>query len=298
MIENIYFSVEKGEISKKEAENQLVTLLIEEPQFFGLEKLNNDELQEIIFEIINKMDSIFANYDKTRNTKFSTYFQLIVRYTYQTWRKTKANEEIKNTILKNLNNNEVYEREKANIYSPENIVENLPIIHDYEQNNEYSGLNMKLEKRKNPELEFLIIALKSSHIITENQITQISKITKIDKNKLVELIEKLNKKLSKRKVQISHLEKMINRDYFKLEEIKIKLTLSKYSEIEKKVLQEKYDSITKRKNKNYEKLKCIKLVPSDKIISDILNISTGKIRYYIKRNYKLYNIKPNPKNII
>ena len=290
MIENIYFSVEKGEISKKEAENQLVTLIIEEPQFFGLEKLNKDELQEIIFEIINKMDSIFTNYDKTRNTKFSTYFQLIVRYTYQTWRKTKANEEIKNTILKNLNNNEVYEREKANIYSPEKILETLPSIHDNELKNEYSGFNTKLSKRKNSKLELLIIALKSSHIITENQITQISKITKIDKNKLVELIEKLNKKLSKRKVQIAHLEKMINRDYFKLEEIKIKLTLSKYSEIEKKVLQEKYNSITKRKNKNYEKLKCIKLVPSDKIISDILNISTGKIRYYIKRNYKLYNI--------
>ena len=66
MIENIYFSVEKGEISKKEAENQLVTLIIEEPQFFGLEKLNKDELQEIIFIIINKIDSIFINYDKNR----------------------------------------------------------------------------------------------------------------------------------------------------------------------------------------------------------------------------------------
>ena len=107
MIENIYFSVENGEINKKEAENQLVTLLIEEPQFFGLEKLNNDELQEIIFIIINKIDSIFINYDKNRNTKFSTYFQLIVRYTYQSWKKNKASEEIKNAILKNLNNKHI-----------------------------------------------------------------------------------------------------------------------------------------------------------------------------------------------
>lgn len=290
MIENIYFSVENGEINKKEAQNQLVTLLIEEPQFFGLEKLNNDELQEIIFIIINKIDSIFINYDKNRNTKFSTYFQLIVRYTYQSWKKNKASEEIKNAILKNLNNNEVYQREEDNLYSPENILETLPSIHDNELNNEYSGFNTKLSKRKNSKLELLIIALKSSHIITENQITQISKITKIDRNELVEIIEKINKKLSKRKVQIKHLEKMINRDYFKLEEIKIKLTLPKYSEIEKRFLEEKFDAIKKRKNKNYIKLKSIKLVPSDKIISDILNVSPGKIRYYIKRNYKLYNI--------
>lgn len=295
MIENIYFSVEKGEICKKEAENRLVTLISKEPQFYGLEKLNSDELQEIIFKLINKMDSIFENYDKTRNTKFSTYFQLIVRFTYQSWRKNKASEDIKNTIIKNINNNEVYEREKANIYSPENILETLPMINDNNVNNEYSGLDMKLEKRKNPELELLIIALKSSHILTENQITQISKFTKIERSKLIEIIEKVNKKLSNRKLQIKHLEKMINKDYFKIEEIKIKLTLPKYNEIDKKVFQEKIEVLTKRKNKNTEKLKSIKLVPSDKIISDILNVTPGKIRYYINRNYKIYNISPKPR---
>ena len=88
---------------------------------------------------------------------------------------------------------------------------------------------------------------------------------------------------------------MINKDYFKIEEIKIKLTLPKYNEIDKKVFQDKIEALTKRKNKNTEKLKSIKLVPSDKIVSDILNITPGKIRYYINRNYKLYNISPKPR---
>lgn len=294
-IENIYFSVQKGEISQKEAKNQLLTLIVKEPQFFGLEKLNNDDLQETICKIISKVESIFDNYDKRKNTKFSSYFQLVVRYIYQTWRKNKTNENIKYSIINNLNKFEFFERENENIYSPEKNIENLPSISDNNQNIKYYADKVH-RKTQNLKLEFLIIALKSSHVITENQINQISRFTKISKTYLLDIIEKANQKLSKRKLQINHLEKMINRDYFKLEEIKMKINLLKYGEIEKNIFQEKYKAITNRRNKNLEKLKSIKLVPSDKIISDILKISPGKIRYYIKRNYKLYNISTNQKN--
>ncbi len=295
-IENIYFSVQKGEISQKEAKNQLLTLIVKEPQFFGLEKLNNDDLQETICKIISKVESIFDNYDKRKNTKFSSYFQLVVRYIYQTWRKNKTNENIKYSIINNLNKFEFFERENENIYSPEKNIENLPSISDNNQNIKYYTDKVH-RKTQNLKLEFLIIALKSSHVITENQINQISRFTKISKTYLLDIIEKANQKLSKRKLQINHLEKMINRDYFKLEEIKMKINLLKYGEIEKNIFQEKYKAITNRRNKNLEKLKSIKLVPSDKIISDILKISPGKIRYYIKRNYKLYNISTNQKKI-
>lgn len=293
-IENIYFSVQKGEISQKEAKNQLLTLIVKEPQFFGLEKLNNDDLQETICKIISKVESIFDNYDKRKNTKFSSYFQLVVRYIYQTWRKNKTNENIKYSIINNLNKFEFFERENENIYSPEKNIENLPSISDNNQNIKYYTDKVH-RKTQSLKLEFLIIALKSSHVITENQINQISRFTKISKTYLLDIIEKANQKLSKRKLQINHLEKMINRDYFKLEEIKMKINLLKYGEIEKNIFQEKYKAITNRRNKNLEKLKSIKLVPSDKIISDILKISPGKIRYYIKRNYKLYNISTNQK---
>lgn len=295
-IENIYFSVQKGEISQKEAKNQLLTLIVKEPQFFGLEKLNNDDLQETICKIISKVESIFDNYDKRKNTKFSSYFQLVVRYIYQTWRKNKTNENIKYSIINNLNKFEFFERENENIYSPEKNIENLPSISDNNQNIKYYT-NKVHRKTQSLKLEFLIIALKSSHVITENQINQISRFTKISKTYLLDIIEKANQKLSKRKLQINHLEKMINRDYFKLEEIKMKINLLKYGEIEKNIFQEKYKAITNRRNKNLEKLKSIKLVPSDKIISDILKISPGKIRYYIKRNYKLYNISTKSKKI-
>lgn len=295
-IENIYFSVQKGEISQKEAKNQLLTLIVKEPQFFGLEKLNNDDLQETICKIISKVESIFDNYDKRKNTKFSSYFQLVVRYIYQTWRKNKTNENIKYSIINNLNKFEFFERENENIYSPEKNIENLPLISDNNQNIKYYADKVH-RKTQSLKLEFLIIALKSSHVITENQINQISRFTKISKTYLLDIIEKANQKLSKRKLQINHLEKMINRDYFKLEEIKMKINLLKYGEIEKNIFQEKYKAITNRRNKNLEKLKSIKLVPSDKIISDILKISPGKIRYYIKRNYKLYNISTNQKKI-
>ena len=284
-IENIYFSVQKGEISQKEAKNQLLTLIVKEPQFFGLEKLNNDDLQETICKIISKVESIFDN-----------YFQLVVRYIYQTWRKNKTNENIKYSIINNLNKFEFFERENENIYSPEKNIENLPSISDNNQNIKYYTDKVH-RKTQSLKLEFLIIALKSSHVITENQINQISRFTKISKTYLLDIIEKANQKLSKRKLQINHLEKMINRDYFKLEEIKMKINLLKYGEIEKNIFQEKYKAITNRRNKNLEKLKSIKLVPSDKIISDILKISPGKIRYYIKRNYKLYNISTKSKKI-
>ena len=35
----------------------------------------------------------------------------------------------------------------------------------------------------------------------------------------------------------------------------------------------------------------MKLVPSDKDIGEILNLSPSKVRYYLRKNYRIYNIK-------
>ena len=294
-IEKIYNSLINKEIDKNDAINQLIVSIIKYPQFYGLEKLDKEILHEIIETLLIKIDSVLKNYDKSRNSKFTTYFQMYVRFIYQSWKKKFVKEKIKNTIIHNLNTKELYEREEENLFNPERNLESL--INDSNNSINYSGENNKTYNRKELDIEFLIIALKSSYIISEGQINEISKIAKISINELTKLIEKVNKKLSYRKNQKTILEGRINKDFFKLQEIKMKISLNDNDIIEKEMLEKKFNRIKKRRDSNISKLNSIKLVPSDKDIGDILNVSPAKVRYYLRKNYRIYNIKStNPRS--
>ena len=52
-IQETYNSFLKNEITKKEAIDKLIIHVLKHPQFFGLETLTKENLQDIIFNLLN-----------------------------------------------------------------------------------------------------------------------------------------------------------------------------------------------------------------------------------------------------
>ncbi len=70
------------------------------------------------------------------------------------------------------------------------------------------------------------------------------------------------------------------------------MSFQKYHSVQKEFLEKKINHIKCRRSKNIERYKKIKLVPSDKDIGIILNLSPARIRYFLRKNYRIHNINP------
>lgn len=294
-IQKIYNSYLNNEIKKKEAIDQLIIDVLKYPQFFGLETLTKENLQDIIYNLIKKIDSIFDTFDSSKSTKFSTYFQMKVRFIHKSWKKNNFKENLKNTILKELNMIECVNRQTENLYSSEDMLDSMVKEEEpeYFKNNKSCKFPLELfNTKKNNKLEYLIIALKSSYVITEEQIKIISQIANIDEKKLITIVNKLNEKLIKRKINKIRLQEVIQKDFCRLQEFKIKMNLKQNSNDYNQFFEKKFNHIKRRRSNNIERYKKIKLVPSDKDIGIVLNLSPARIRYFLRKNYRLYNIKP------
>ena len=299
-IQETYNSFFKNEITKKEAIDKLIIHVLKHPQFFGLETLTKENLQDIIFNLLKKIDSIFYTYDISKNTKFSTYFQMKVRYIHQTWKKNNFQENMKNIILNDFNVIECFDSERENQYSPDKILDSMTKENEAEYIHGNNSCKFPLElfnTKKNTKLEYLIIALKSSYVITEEQIKIVSQLANIDEEKLINFVNKLNEKLIKRKINKIRLQEMIQKDFYKLQEFKIKIGLNKHNNSYKDIFEKKLNHIKRRRSKNIERYKKIKLVPSDKDIGIVLNVSPARIRYFLRKNYRLHNIIPRKTGI-
>ena len=87
------------------------------------------------------------------------------------------------------------------------------------------------------------------------------------------------------------LVQLVNQDYVKLRVLKKKINDAYYNSTKQQILKNQYKVLKKRRSQRIERLKKIKIIPSDTEISKLLNISTAKIRYLLKKNYRVYNIK-------
>lgn len=299
-IQKIYNSYLNNEIKKKDAIDKLIIDVLKHPQFFGLETLTKENLQEIIYNLIKKIDSIFDTFDSSKNTKFATYFQMKVRFIHKTWIKSNFKENLKNSVIKELNMMEYYNKEIENQYSSDDILDCIVKEDEaeYLHNNKSCKFPLELfNTKKNTKLEYLIIALKSSYVITEEQIKIISQIANIDEEKLICIVNKLNEKLIKRKINKIRLQEIIQKDFSRLQEFKIKMSLKKNTNSNNPIFEKKFNHIKRRRSKNIERYKKIKLVPSDKDIGTVLNLSPARIRYFLRKNYRQYNIVPRKTGI-
>lgn len=285
-ITKIYLSFIGNKINEQEALNKLIMLIQDYPQFFGLQYQSKDNKQDFLYFLISRINKIFENYNPDK-AKFSTYFQVTVRYNFESWKKEQFQTNLHNKCFIENDIYDNYTKSIETIYSPEKDFESMVS----EQEPLYYPVNKsRLKKEKITELELLVITLKSSYFVSNEHIKKILNNININKVQLMDFINELNEKMITKIAKKNKISAMISKDYIKMQTLKINIDNLDYNCTKQQVLQKKYQLIKKKRAKRIEKLKQIKLVPSDSEISKMLNISTGKIRYILRKNYKLYNI--------
>ncbi len=290
IVTKVYLSFINDEITQEQANNKLIIMLLEYPNFFGLESLCKESLQDFIGYFVEIISKVFKNYDPDKSV-FSTYFQSTVRYAYLEWRKTYSKNYAQRDALTYIYPYENTEKNEENlyVYSPDiklnsQIEEKAPLY--------YPKRSKNARQTELTELEILVITLKSSYYITNENIQRILNNVNISKFQLTNYIKELNEKLIKKISQKKALETMTSKDYIKMQILKSRCKNLNYSNsYAAKTIREKYLSIKKKRAKRLERLKRIRIVPSDNEVSKMLNITPAQVRYILTKNYKIYNIK-------
>ena len=277
-IDNVYALYKCGVISKKRCVNLLLSFLKENPYFFGLEKLNEESICDFMFYIFPKIQNGLESYDEGRSY-FSSYFQSLVRLDFITWKKIKIKEKLRQQAIINIKSVE-YEIE-------EDFIQNTDFLAAEPEQNPYQ---QRIEISEKLKLELYIIILKSAYYISSEQLSDIVEKFSLDFNELQYLLFLTNEQIKKKIENAKLMEELVNWSFIKREEVKI--CMSHYSSedpIYEKLLED-YQKIDERYNQRKEKLKKMKIVPSDITIAKILGISASKVRYTLKKNYQKLNI--------
>ena len=132
----------------------------------------------------------------------------------------------------------------------------------------------------------MVLALKSSYYITEEQIERISYYFNIDLSKLHQIILEIKEKIEPRKKNRTILEERRNNAYFQISKIKNLMEWNDANNINaeypNRVLKKKYHKNEKAVNTLNQQLLQGKILirPTSQLIAEVLGLSTRQVTYY------------------
>ena len=276
--------------------------------------ISNDEdiLSELSLRILQTSDLLFKNYKKEK-CAFRTYLLSVLKYQILTilreHRRKNSGDEITKQIphIHYETQNELYEMDEA----PFKIMHVKPFIKKTEDKITYREKRQSKKDKKSlsaenstsekPRIKMqdlvsywanrtskkartaLILALKSSYYITEENIDSVCDYCEISKKIMQETIDELKSKIPERQEKIELLQKRQAKSFNF--HIKLQKRISETFEIEKKdELSKKYEYHTKKWNERNSRThpKSVKLCPTNKQVAEILGICERQVGNYIK----------------
>lgn len=312
--------IHEGKISTKEGLRKLSVFILSNPAIFGLEK-DEDLLSDVVTRFLEKDDWLFLHFNPDYGS-FFTYFFCYVKSIIVNCNRKKAvnyardihyyNESVIN-YEHTLNSYNQIDFNKVNTghvpYKPVSIPPEAFKLacksDDYkfipykeQQKKEISKLNLadKFKTMRSPKIErlILVLALKSSYYLTEEQIEKISVICNIDISLLKDAVFILNKdlyeKVNRHQEMISrrnnawYLKKKYENQITQIKDTTTSVTEYTKLKLEKKQLnQEKHWEMLNELLKNG----FIYIRPTNKAISSIIGLCERQISYYLHRAKEL-----------
>ena len=279
-----------GEIDQQEAINQICGFVMQNFPLFGLHKFDEDSRQEILLGIIEKGKHICSVY----NPKIGDFFTFFYCHVCS----------IINTLIKKNTSN--YIQNKLNMIECINTVNEKQLKYhriDF-QNFEISKAPIARRQLSPSELQqalkdlqldakdkrIIILALKSSYYLTDEQIEKLCRIYKIKteafynmvqycKNSILKKSDKHKKALERRNFAYYH-----HRRYKTL----LEDILKEPGEMQNEILSSKFERLEKKHSKNWLSLNKtfeeghLYLRPTNKTVANLLGICERQVAYYIK----------------
>ncbi len=311
--------IHEGKISIKEGLHTLSVFIMTNPAIFGLEK-DEDLLSEVVTRFLEKEDSVFLHYNSEYGTFFTYFFCYIKSIIVNCNRRravsyTRDNHYYNESIINYQNTLESYNHIDYNEFTtkvpfkPVQIPAEAfqlacksdqykftPLNENHKTEIENLNLSEKFKNMKSPRIErmLLVLALKSSYYLTEQQIEKISKICNIEEELLKDAIFILNKDLTDKVNKKQEMISRRNNAYYLKKKYENQINLindtscftTEYTKLklEKKQLnQEKHWEMLNELLRNG----IVYIRPSNKAISQIVGLCERQISYYLHRAKEL-----------
>ncbi|MCR5763448.1 MAG: hypothetical protein K6G00_08725 [Treponema sp.] len=295
------------EISADEAKNQLIMQIYNNPQYFGLEKLNKDDLHSFLLWVQQRIVKLLTNYN-SKIGHFATYFRqsifLCKRSFLKVLARTQACEKslIEISPLKEEEREYQYNSEEYSLSCcmPDNQPDATHIRYkDFmnallsQKGIRWSQLEMKENLRK---AACLILTLKACCFVDSDIIRKVSFITKLTENDITELLEQVKEKVGEKIKKRECCIKSRDSAFFFHRRYLLEFQKLQDDNFFSEKLRKKYEKQTKIWENRNKQLKTSKYmaIPSNAALAEVLNISDRKIGHIInsaKKNIDTISMK-------
>lgn len=312
VIEKIPEMVKSGQMNWEQAAKELVVFIISNKPMFGLQKFDEDFISEFIITFLDKGPESMNEYDTTRGSFFAYLFCITRNFQTSLMKKAAIHNQIEylklsESICNYENKIEAYMNIKYDDFErPKVPFSYKPIsFKDFQlacktdsyhikkvMNSDTSVFSEDIrEKLKefSPKMIqniIMVLALKSSYYITDNQIEKISDLLNISSITLHQMIQEIKNQMERRISNKEKIENRRNRAYFLHKRFKSQMEWNENNtaepDYENLKLNKKYQKNTrnwKNLNRQLEEGK-IHIRPTTKLIAKILGMSPRQVTYY------------------
>ena len=311
-IELIPEMVKSGKKSWEQVAKELVLFIIANKPMFGLQKFDEDFISDFIITFLDKGPESMNEYDTSRGTFFAYLFCITRNFQTSLVKRAAINNQIEylklgESICNYENKIEAYNNIKYEDFErPKVPYSYKPISYkDFQiacktdsyhikkvmSSNQTCFADHIKEKLKDysPKMIqniMLVLMLKSSYYITDDQVEKISALLNISSSSLHQIIQEINLQMEKRIFNKEKIEIRRNRAYFQHKRLKCQMEWNENNTIEPEyenlTLKRKYQKNTRNwstLNHQLEEGK-IHIRPTTKLIAKILGMSPRQVTYY------------------
>ena len=280
----------EGKLSQKEVIEKICQFVMKNYPLFGLQKFDEDSRQEIMLGIIERCIHIISVFNPEIGDFFTFFYCHVCS--------------IINTLIKK--NNSSYVQDKLNIIESVNTVnEKLNEYYKIDYNNftikkaplvrqqmsaEQLQQAMKSLQLNPDDKKIIILALKSSYYLTDEQIEKLCKIYNIKTEDFYNIVQYCKNSIQKKSEKRTKTQERRNFAYYHHRRYKTLLDdlLKDPEEDQNAILSERFERLERKHARNWIKLNKsfeeghLYLRPTNKTVANLLGICERQVAYYIK----------------
>ncbi len=312
-------TVQSGKLNWNQGIRQMIVFILKNKPLFGLTRYDDDFISEVIIDFLDRGEAAMAQYLRLNGT-FYSYTYCFVKNICNSIIKRKSIKHVieyhnlYESIINYENKIDSYANIKYSEFERPKVPYNFtPIsVNDFQIACKTDSYQIKkIIKSDKSELYkeimdklrdfsplmiqniILVLALKSSYYITEDQITAITQMFNIDYNKFHQIILKIKTEIVDREENKLQLEMRRNKAYFQHKKLRDQIEFNKNSEEYREYLNPQLKVKYKRSTKNWTVLNHqleegkVMIRPTTKLIAKVLGISIRQVTYYQSTARKL-----------
>lgn len=282
--------LKSGNLTEQQVIQKICTFVIKNYPLFGKSMYDEDFRQDILLHIVEKGSHILKLFNPQLGD-FFTFFYCYMCTLINSKHKENASKKIKEKF--DIDESILQEEERQLKYTRIDYknfdLPKAPFAYKKMNPDELHKMVQELSLDHN-EKKIIILALKSSYYLTDEQIQKICNIYKIDKDVFYNLIQHCKNTLSPKAEKHVNAEKRRNYAYYHykrystlVQQLEDNNNPASYKFFKDKMLQKecKHRNNWNKLNKNFEQ-GYLYLRPSTKTVADIMGICERQVNYYMK----------------